>query len=231
MDVGIELRGGSHAPWRRRHVFSICAPHATSVFQTPRPTSFHSNGIQSQPLFLLINTAVSLHLHRRTRIHLDGCISWGDPGGSRDVTDEERWWENSCWSDSLDFCNHTKTGRNHYSFIFILTNPTDRVLRKRAEIVVHRWFVGCISPVGLCSGQISFTCWRIAYWNWKLRCNDFYFWNDFVSAVNNDLLLAYACQSQVLLWGETLDDFYKVERAIYKLIKKKHSFLNDKINH
>lgn len=129
------------------------------------------------------------------------------------------------------FCNHTKTGRNHYSFIFILTNPTDRVLRKRAEIVVHRWFVGCISPVGLRSGQISFTCWRIAYWNWKLRCNDFYFWNDFVSAVNNDLLLAYACLSQVLLWGETLDDFYKVERTIYKLIKKKHSFLNAKMNH
>lgn len=82
---------------------SIRAPHATSVFQTPRPISFHSNCIQSQPLFLLINTGVSLNLRRRTRIHLDGCISWGDPGGSHDVTDEERWWGNSCWSDSLDF--------------------------------------------------------------------------------------------------------------------------------
>lgn len=147
---------------------SICVPHATSVFQTPRPISFHSNCIQSQPLFLLINTGVSLNLHRRTRIHLDGCISWGDPGGSHVVTDEERWWANNCWSDSLDFlsqfCNHTKTGTNHYSFIFILTNQTVHVPRKRvwrdseplrSGIVVHRWVVGCVCPVGLCDGLTS----------------------------------------------------------------------------
>lgn len=94
---------------------SIRAPSS----KHPRPISFHSNCIQSQPLFLLINTAVSLSLRRRTRIHLDGCISWGD------LSRRSRRG-NSCWSDSLDFsqfCNHTKTGRNH-SFIFILSTDS-----------------------------------------------------------------------------------------------------------
>lgn len=204
--VGIELRGGGHASRRRRDVLQHLRAARDVWLPNSRPVSFHSNCIQSQPLFLLINTAVSSNLRPRTRIHLDGCISWGDPGGSRDVTDEERWWGNSCWSDSPDFSlNSAITPKraqiiipsSSFSPITPIASPEkgpDVILSAcelRFVIEFTGGLLGVLVLLAYALAQISLVCWRVSYWNWKLRHNDFCFWNKFVSAVDRDLLLAH----------------------------------------